>query len=325
MQTVVISIDAELSWGFHDWAKPPRARIDAARQGWGQLLDLLETFQLPATWAVVGHLFLDDCDGRHAGHPAPAGWFEAERDRWRDRPEVRFGSDLLEELLSSPVAHEIACHSFSHVLFDESRTSRELARAELSACEQAARDWGISFDSFVFPRNHVGYRDLLAEAGYRCYRGRAPSATLDGRFGRPLSKLAQATLIESTPPVVSPTVDEYGLVNIPASLFLFAIDGLPRRVIEPIWGNPVVREVQRGVDAVIEEGGVFHVWLHPNNLTDEAQVRQLRACLEYIEEQVARTDLTVETMASVAETFQKDSADQPGREAAIDAPPRRVG
>ncbi len=325
MGTVVISIDAELGWGFHDLSSPSAARVGSARRGWARLLDLLAEYRLPATWAVVGHLFLQDCDGRHADHPAPPGWFAVERTRWRDRPELRFGGDLIEDLLASSVDHEIACHSFSHVLFDEDRTDRELARAELAASIDAARAWDVSFSSFVYPRNQVGHRDLLAEAGFQCYRGRAPGAGERNRLTRSVGKLMRSTLFEPTPTIVHPYVDEHGLVNVPASLFLFSFDGITRSLVEPVWGNPVVQQVRRGVDAVTGDDGVFHLWLHPNNLHREAHVRQLRDAFAYIDERAATSDLSVETMSSVAEGVRRERDARGDPERPVESSARPAG
>jgi peptidoglycan/xylan/chitin deacetylase (PgdA/CDA1 family) len=137
MGSVVVSIDAELGWGFHDHEEPPSSRIDAARSGWHTLLDVFDTYDVPATWAVVGHLFLETCDGVHANHPSIDGWFDRERESWTTRPDLRFGRDLVAATVDADVDHEIACHSFSHVLFDDSRVTREIASAEVAAAAGA--------------------------------------------------------------------------------------------------------------------------------------------------------------------------------------------
>ena len=301
MGSVVISVDAELGWGLHDLPLPPRDRIEGARAGWQRLLDAFETFSVPATWAVVGHLFLEDCDGRHADHPSSTDWFARERGSWRARPDLRFGSDLVDRITDAAAGHELACHSFSHVPFDAPETSRELARAELDASLAAARAHDPDFEgfeSFVFPRNGVGHRDVLAERGFACYRGGAPA----GRFAevpgaRPLSKLARATA--APPRLVTPRIDEFGLVDVPASLFLFGFEGRARTLAEAVWDDPVLRAARRGIDAAVE-GGVFHLWLHPNDLTEARDLRRVRAILDHLTERREATSLTVETMGDVA-------------------------
>lgn len=69
--TVVISLDAELAWGVHDLEDPPATRIERARGSWLDLIEPFEAFEIPATWAIVGHLFLEECDGGLARDVSP--------------------------------------------------------------------------------------------------------------------------------------------------------------------------------------------------------------------------------------------------------------
>lgn len=292
MGSVVVSLDAELGWGFHDMANPPADRVEAGRRGWRSCLAAFEEFDVPATWAVVGHLMLDSCDGEHAEHPAPPGWFERERTTWRDREDLRFGTALVEALLDSPVDHEFASHSFSHVLFGRPETDRDLAAAEVERALEIAAEWGLSVDSFVYPRNDVGHRDVLAEYGLSAYRGRSPTA--DGVRGLFDSTVRNRSLL------VSPTVDEYGLVNVPASLFLFGFEGPVRTVAESVWRDPMVHQARRGIDEAARRDGVFHLWFHPNNLTRPRDDERLRAVLAHLDRRRAETDLAVETIGEVA-------------------------
>ena len=138
MGSVVISLDAELGWGFHDMAEPPSARVEASRSGWRSLVGLFERHDIPATWAVVGHLFEESCDGRHDDHPAAPEWFDAERTRWADRPDLRFGGDVLDALLESDVDHDVGSHTFSHVLATGDRVTRDVFAADVELSVDAA-------------------------------------------------------------------------------------------------------------------------------------------------------------------------------------------
>lgn len=300
MGTVVISADAELGWGFHDVASPPRARVGGARDGWRTLLALAEEYDLPLTWAVVGHLLLEDCDGDHDDVPAPPGWFDHERgpDEWpRSR---RFGGELVEDVLSSPVDHEVACHSFSHVVFGAGSTDEELARAELRAFADAADRWGLSPTSFVFPRNVVGHRDVLAEFGYECYRGPSPFGATGSVLGRAKRTMVKADVIRDAAPVVEPAVDEFGLVNLPASMFLFDFDGVARTAVATVRGDPVVGRARRSVEAVAPREGLLHLWLHPNNVVAASSEARVESIFAHLDRTRERTPLTVETMGDVA-------------------------
>lgn len=294
---VVISIDAELGWGFHDMPEPPVDRLEAAQDGWQTLLEVLDTHDVPATWAVVGHLLLEDCDGVHADLPSIDGWFDRERGEWLERRDLRYGTDLVADVADSGVDHDIGCHTFSHVLFDDPRVSEEIATAELEAAISAADSAGIRYDSFVFPRNAVGYRDLLAEFDFSCYRS-AASVPPSG-FGRAAEKLLM-TVDPTRVDLVEPTVDEYGLVDVPPSLFLFGFEGWPRGVAESFGVDPIVRQAKSAIDRASRESGVCHMWLHPNNLRTERDVRRLRSIVRYAAERRDDTDLEIQTMSQVA-------------------------
>lgn len=307
MGSVVISVDAELGWGFHDLDEPPMDRVEAARRGWKRLAGLFDQYAVPATWAVVGHLFLEDCDGYHRDHPAPAAWFARERDAWASRPELRFAGELLSDLLDGDVDHEVGCHTFSHVVLTEDWVTPALVRAELAAAEEAAARHGVEQRSFVFPRNAVAHRSVLAERGFTCYRGPVPregGSVGSNRLG-PANKLL-GVAFPGRVPLVEPSVDEYGLVNVPPSLFLFSFEGVERTALTAAIGeDPVVRQARHGIDRAVDEDGVFHLWLHPNNLVNARDAERVRAVLEWLRTRVETTDLTVETMGAVSERVRR--------------------
>lgn len=297
MGSVIISIDAELGWGFHDRPNPPMGRLNASREGWRHLLRLLERFEVPATWAVVGHLFLRSCDGVHEEHPAPEGWFRRERNEWSDRPDLRFGGTLVDELLDADVAHDIGCHTFSHVLFDDPRVTRDVVRAELQRAIELGAERGVDYDSFVFPRNAPGYRDVLTDYGFSAYRGGHSRSSGIRDYAGKIASVGDPTRVS----LIRPSVDEYGMVNVPPSLFLFGIEGAVRTAFESVWVDPIVRQAISGIDRAAQEDGSFHMWLHPNNLTAERDVERIRTILEHLDRRRRDSALTVETMSDVAE------------------------
>lgn len=293
MGSVVVSVDAELGWGFHD-IEIPTDRLESARVGWKRLAALCSEFDVPATWAVVGHLFLDDCDGRHETHPLGPEWFRSEREEWADRPSLRYGPHLVADLRDDEVDHEIGCHTFSHVLFGDDETTVDVARAEIQHSLAATRGTDIDLRSFVFPRNDVGHRAVLAEFGFDCYRGVGPASP------SPVEKLTAATVGSPSPRLVTPVVDEFGLVNVPASLYLFSFEGPVRNAVSTLFEDPIVQRACRGIDAAVEsENGVFHMWLHPNNLVSRTEASRMRAIFSYLDSR--RDQVSIETMGEVAD------------------------
>ena len=305
MGSVVISVDAELAWGSHDFESVPTDRVESARQGWRTLVDRFERYELPATWAIVGHLFLADCDGTHPEHPSLEGWFDADPGGPAAESERWFGDGLIDAIVETSVEHDVGGHCFSHRQLNPT-LDREIASAEVEATVEAAAARGFDLDSFVFPGNVIGNRDILADNGFTCYRGRQPDLPLDGTPVEPARKLLSG-VVGGTPRVVEPRVDEYGLVEVPASLYLFDIDGPISHALQEAGTDPVVWRAKRGIEAVAEGDGLYHIWLHPNNLVTATDVERVEHVLEYVATVRDDTDLTVETMASVAESVTTES------------------
>jgi peptidoglycan/xylan/chitin deacetylase (PgdA/CDA1 family) len=302
--SVVISIDAELGWGFHR-RDLPRERLEAARVGWKRLAGLCSKYDVPATWAIVGHLFLSNCDTRHAGHPRGPAWFRCEREQWADRPSLRYGPHLVADVFDDTVGHEIGCHTFSHVSFGRPETTAATARSEIERCLAAVPWTERSLRSFVFPCNAVGHRDLLAEYGFDCYRGPGPGNPT------PLRAVTAATVGAPRPRLVTPSVDEYGLVNVPASLYLFSFEGRARRLVTRLFDDPVVERARRGIDAAANDDGVFHMWLHPNDLVGRPELARMRAIFDHLDSR--RQDLRIETMGAVADRVRDERGSSPAQ------------
>jgi len=301
MRSVVVSLDTELAWGFHDYDRPPWHRVDAGREAWRWLLDRFAAHDIPCTWAVVGHLFLDGCDGVHADHPSVDGWFDYDPGADEHTAPAWYAPSLVQAIADSDVDHEIASHTFSHVEFGDPATDRRLARAELRRSRELAEEWGLELDSLVFPRNRVGHRDVLADAGFSAYRGVGPDQWYHGTTVRPVGKGLSYAVGRSAPPVVTPTVDEQGLVDVPASLNLFAFQGPARRLVCAVTDDPVVRKVRLGLRELAgREDGVLHLWLHPNNVRTEADFERMERVLELVARYRRDYGLRVEPMRSVA-------------------------
>ncbi|MFC5366440.1 polysaccharide deacetylase family protein [Salinirubrum litoreum] len=299
---VVLSLDAELIWGFHDQDDIPAEQVRHARDSWLYTLDLFDRYGVPATWAVVGHLFLDSCDGVHADHPAGAEWFARDPGGTATPDSEWFGGELIDAIRDSEVDHDVGSHTFSHVEFGRSDVSKEVARAELEYSVGVADEYDLEFASFVFPRNNVGHRELLADYGFSCYRGVAPERWYDGTPVRRMGKFATFALGTGSPPIVDPELDEYGLVDVPASMYLFSFEGLASDIAGGVTGDPVVSQVELGLDKLRERGdGTLHLWFHPNNLTSAEDRRRLEQIVSRVAEYRDQYDVAVQTMSRVAD------------------------
>ena len=125
--TFSLTFDTELMWGSFPEKSPEeferlypdiRGTIDP-------LLVLLDRYEVSATWAVVGHLFLSECSRDEAGlaHPElvrprqrwrPGDWYASDPCTDRLRDPLWYGDDIIDALLASRTPQEIGSHSFGH-------------------------------------------------------------------------------------------------------------------------------------------------------------------------------------------------------------------
>lgn len=272
----LLSIDTELAWGsVHSGGPNGRgAQYEGCRPVIDRLLQLLEEYRVRATWAIVGHLFLEGChatDGckhpeivRPAYRWFPGDWFDGDPcSRLEDAP-IWYGQDIIAKIAGCSVPQEIGCHTFSHVIVGDEGCSRECLRSELKACGQEAAKVGVELQSFVFPRNSVGHLDVLAEAGFVTYRGVAPSwyGRLPGK-ARKIGHLMDNLLPFSPPTVLPGNVD--GLWNLPASYYYPQAASWWKLV--PVAFR--VGKAKRGLRQAAERRRIFHMWFHPFNLVTD--------------------------------------------------------
>ncbi len=250
---LTLSIDFELAWAWQyarDQHESAEAKGLRERAQIPVLLQLFNELEIPATWATVGHLFLDQCSKdahgcAHGSLPRPGhfenglwsftsgDWYQFDPCSDVRRAPAWYGPDLIESVLRSAVQHEIGCHGFSHAGFGP-YCSAEVAAGELQACIDAMKPYGIAPGTFIFPGNDVGHLDLFARHGFSAVRA-----------------------FPVQPPVV----------------------GLPIRLKEGIWGHHVTSAIDRGylwtveqraarlcrfIDIAAEERLATHIWFHPS-------------------------------------------------------------
>ena len=187
--SVTFSLDFELAWA---WRYSRQLSHDAValglreREQFPRILAAFDSRRLPATWAAVGHLFLESCrrgpDGRaHPEIPAIAPfqtrWWKYEGPDWFahdpctdvTRDPAWYAPDLLGQLKESPTGHEIGCHSFSHLGLGP-YCPHEAALADLQACRAVMDAAGLDVRTFVHPGNDYGNFAALREAGFTIFR-----------------------------------------------------------------------------------------------------------------------------------------------------------
>jgi len=143
--TVIITIDTELTSGLirspNLFSKEYLNLIQKEGENIiRSVLSLFEIYSVPATWGIVGRLFLEK-------------------------------EDIIKEIIRSPIRHDIGCHSFSHVNFKY--CGREIAYNDIKKSIIAMKRYNIIPKSFIFPYSSVNYLNILAENGFITFRGKA--------------------------------------------------------------------------------------------------------------------------------------------------------
>ena len=274
----ILSLDTELAWGSFDNGGLERNRgfYQNTRQEIRRLLDLLDRYQLRATWAFVGHLLLDRCERtngtthEHVLRPKhswyPADWHACDPGTDIHRDPLWYGTDILEDVRGAKMQHEVACHTFSHIIVGDSACTGEIALSQFEECRRLHARHGLPLHSVVFPRNQIGHLDVLRRLGITAYRGRERN-WYSGYRGLParLAHLASRAFAVTPPTYAVSELAEDGLANLPASMFLLPGNGLRKLI--PM----ACRRCQafKGLQRASERGELFHLWLHPFNLASD--------------------------------------------------------
>lgn len=291
--TFLLSIDTELAWGgIHDGSFRRRQQMfERTRRTIAGLIQIMERYEIRATWAIVGHLFLESCKPSNGvkhpeivrpSYPWRSGdWFEDDPCGDVGTDQYWYGPDIVESILKCRVPQEIGSHGFSHVIVGDPGCSRECFDSELKACVEVARAWGITLRSFVYPRNSIGHLDVLAANGFTAYRGL--SSAWHQRLPGPARRVGRGADYLLPVPVVTAQPRRAGdLWDLPATCFYLHRDGWAR-------GIPVALRVYRsvlGVRRAAREKSLYHLWFHPFNLASDPD--GLLGGLEAIFKEVAR-------------------------------------
>ncbi len=250
--TFILSLDTEIAWGTDAVHLPRYAHcFDHYPAILRRLIDLLDQYDMPTTWAVVGQLMLPATDS-HAENKQPTHWYHA--------PYV------LDWIRAAKTNHEIGTHTFSHIYTDEPATTQAVWEAELANCLRLHQQLGLPLRSIVYPRNQIKYLDTLSKYGIIAYRG------IEGN--RPRERRGITHLLNRALALPPPTYDlqsckvNYKLVNLPASQFLLAYDGIRSRI--PTASR--VRQAHLGLEQAARKNELYHLWFHPFNLGTSARM-----------------------------------------------------
>jgi len=274
-----ISADFEMNWAWRMLPSDLRdARGTTERKNVPKILTLLENAKIPITWATVGHLLLNSCtkdnDGKpHANMPRPpknnfwkGDWYKHDPcGKCTDFP-LWYAPDLITLIGNSPLKHEIAAHSFSHIDFSNDTSNEKLVLHEINESIKAMEPFGIIPRSIVFPYNKMGfdYLDLLWRTGFSSYRLRDPKIRLS-----------------------YPVRNASGIYSIYESMNLRTTKKYDYTLKAKLY-----------VKKAIQRNAVYHLWFHPSDPI-EIFNNEFLNILEFLSKERDRGNLWIATMSDI--------------------------
>jgi hypothetical protein len=300
----LITLDTELLWGPAG-GKDGKELFDFIKRNGknsrnviSTLLDLFQKYKIPATWAVVGHLFLDHCNEetcltkKNMNEFGYKHWWYNDPYSNIEKDPLYYGKDIIERILVNPINHELGYHSFSHTVF--TIINRKMAEAEIKESKKIEKEWNIKFSSFVFPLNEIAYVDVLKENGFKIYRGNTVGL-FDDRQNMIFKKIRGTIKKFIAPPIQPKWMD--GIWEVQSSMFFSDIQIPPSLLLRG----------KIGLERAIKDKKIFHIWLHPWDLFVYNRLRDdLEKMLKYVNRRRAEGKLEIMTMAELAKYLNSD-------------------
>jgi hypothetical protein len=262
----IISIDLELAWGVWDKLNSQSIQkiIEYERKICSNLIKIFDENEIPVTWAVVAALL--DSKNKMITDQNQKAWY---------------APDILEKILNSKMKHLIASHSYNHKEFD--KCSKEQIDQDFEKSIHFFKLININPDVFVFPRNQVFHLDILKKYKFKTYRSVDKSWYKKVyMFNKQLGKISN--LIDKIIPIktnsVKPSVDKFGLTEMPTSILLLSKNGVRSLA----TNYSMFKKIKDGIDLAINRNECFHVWFHPSNFyfKTEKQFDLLKKTIEYV-------------------------------------------
>ena len=307
----ILSLDMELAWGMRG-AKYMMPRFAKEREIIDALLALLEKYKLKATWAMVGHLFLDSCRPINGvKHPEivrptynwlKGDWFDIDPASNIQKAPAWYGRDIVYKILNCKVGQEIACHTFSHMLIGDSGCSAETFESELKVSRNLAWQQGVGLKSFVFPKNMAAHLDTLAKNKFICFRG--ANDNWYKNFPSQPKKLAHVLdnyFLLPTRATAPQKIE--GLWNLAGNYFYVHRDGWAKLL--PVSFRVAKSKV--GIKNAVQQKKIFHLWFHPFNMVSGRKdlLAGLEKILFYVNSLSLAGKLENLTMGETAEYLNK--------------------
>ncbi len=316
--TFTISLDTESIWGIYYGGRSDYYidHLEKWRENIKRLIILLEKYNIKATWAFVGHLFLDQCQKvNNIPHPdiLDLGYKEKIKN-WRlfdpctdiIKNPFWYGKDVLNFVKGIRPKQEIATHTFFHTKATDPKCTEQVFRSEIEKCLEVAGEEKVHIKSIVFPSNQIAHLSVLKDFGINNFRD------LENSFFRnwpyPLQRpfMFFQHFLSLTPSTynLNELKKKEGALAIPVSLFFINYNFVIKRFIIP--GNSRSRRAIKGINSAIKNGELFHMWFHPIDLgSSEKMFENLEKVFSFVDKKIREGELINLTMEEIGDRYGK--------------------
>ncbi len=272
-----ISLDFELYWGMRDvqTLDSYKEHIRNVHVVIPKLLELFKKYEIHATWAIVGLLFMKDKDELTQKFPEELpGYSDKRFDPYSYivnnnlANEYHFAPACIDIIKNTPY-QEIGTHTFSHYYTLEKGQTYQQFKIDLEAAISMQLPTGQSCRSIVFPRNQYDAEHLkiIKLLNINFYRGNQkiwlykPRPFYKEYLLLRLIRLADAYInISGHNTFIIENNNQNIPVNVRASRFLRPYTYRLRRL-----ENLRFRRIQRSMLHAAKYNENYHLWWHPHN------------------------------------------------------------
>lgn len=304
---ITLSIELELGWGMHDQGEYGHLSHDrtAETQALNRLLDLVDRYDIPITFDIVGHLLHSSCSGQHSDLYQPGWWSEDPGSNSMEDP-LFYAPDLAAEIRERPVNHEITTHTYSHLLANEATTDQ--LDDELSKVSEVHLKHGISTPTtIVMPRHQSPSYTTLSSHGINTIRTTVKGYTPS--FSNPVSKLWW--LLTRDHPVSDLQIRDNLLETRVTPHPSLTATSLPEGQSSPHPALSIIptsirqrlhqEYLNNAIGLAENEGKHVHLWTHLYNFSNDVQWDTMKPALARIGQLYNDGEVSVQPMRKLSE------------------------
>lgn len=298
----VFSIDCEGKWGIADRGEQRLGHLTSDRllAAYNEILMVLNRNKIRASFGFVSALCMSR-DWLHeklycaesSVYYAGKDWLVQARDDFLKNDYSGWSEPALVKLVQSHGEQHICSHGGFHVPYDEEKTPKASIAEDIEVIKASRMVLGLSLDILIFPRNIIGYRECLAGAGFKAFRGLDKSESVPGLVGKAYRIANEFLSMDCADLKLVVKNQEGPLVQLSSAKFLNSKIGVRKFVPTHVTKNRIDTLVRYAVT----QGVTVHFYTHPHNFISDPSMLEKHAYLMGVVAKYARSgDLKVMTM-----------------------------